>query len=627
MYLVPVQAQPPYSACFTVNASRGCAPFTLRVTSCSQSGPAVGLAKPIYYYDVVNAPTSFTNDTFKVYTTPGIYTVRQAVNDGVSSTVYTSQTIEVLATPVPNFTIEGCQGNTVRVRITDTYYDQYRLDYGDGTIVTVLSGDYTTYTYSNSTPKTITVTGEFVPGCTGQSSSKVFTPFSGLVSADWIDLKVISQSTSGSIELRFYTFPHMKYQIEQKINNGSYYAIATIDATSQGVYTHLMNGLNTSTNIYTYRILCMDACGNVSSYSPQLSSMILNAIANNSFNFITLNAGISPVFSWYELSVNSSVPVVTTFPKSDNNVLCGKEYCYVAIGKLSNLSAHTGTNIFAKSAMICTTAIVRNTPPDLANINSTIENNTVKITADAPGVGVSEYSIMRSENNITYKNISTTSSLPFTDASASVNTTSYCYKIQYEDNCDNLSNISSVTCPILLTVIEGRDLNKLSWTSYVGYNSGGLKKYVLEYLDENNNVISSRDMSLNLSYDDIPDPSVTYSIYRIKAEPNGNENLISYSNVVRINYNAEIYIPNIFTPNDDGHNDLFAIKGKYFKDFSITIFNKWGEVVFLSEDINHSWDGTYKGKPVVCDTYTYIVTAKDNNGKQFTEKGLVHLMR
>ena len=80
--------------------------------------------------------------------------------------------------------------------------------------------------------------------------------------------------------------------------------------------------------------------------------------------------------------------------------------------------------------------------------------------------------------------------------------------------------------------------------------------------------------------------------------------------------NQGIYIPNSFTPNGDGLNDVFNIKTIIeFSQFKLCIYDRWGEMLFESDDINKGWDGSYKGKPVPNDVYVYLfnVRIKDTN--------------
>ena len=58
---------------------------------------------------------------------------------------------------------------------------------------------------------------------------------------------------------------------------------------------------------------------------------------------------------------------------------------------------------------------------------------------------------------------------------------------------------------------------------------------------------------------------------------------------------AEVFVPTAFTPNGDGLNDYFGPLGKVPDDFSMQIFNRYGEMVFKSSSMNSRWNGIYKG--------------------------------
>ncbi|MFN4122623.1 MAG: PKD domain-containing protein [Flavobacteriales bacterium] len=65
------------------------------------------------------------------------------------------------------------------------------------------------------------------------------------------------------------------------------------------------------------------------------------------------------------------------------------------------------------------------------------------------------------------------------------------------------------------------------------------------------------------------------------------------------------YAPNSFSPNNDGVNDVFKLYFTYVKYFRIEIFNRWGELVYMSEDPEKGWDGTFKGKRAQSDVYVW----------------------
>ena len=91
-----------------------------------------------------------------------------------------------------------------------------------------------------------------------------------------------------------------------------------------------------------------------------------------------------------------------------------------------------------------------------------------------------------------------------------------------------------------------------------------------------------------------------------------------------------IFLPNVFTPNGDGKNDYFEVFGdkSAWKQFSIKIFDRIGELVFESSDMNFNWDGTYKGKPLPAGVLVYqaYVVYLDNHAND-TYKGSITLLR
>lgn len=86
-----------------------------------------------------------------------------------------------------------------------------------------------------------------------------------------------------------------------------------------------------------------------------------------------------------------------------------------------------------------------------------------------------------------------------------------------------------------------------------------------------------------------------------------------------------VYIPNAFTPNEDGINDKFYIRGNV-ELVIFSIFNRWGENIFTTRDINEGWDGEYKYVPCPMGIYVYYVIIL-KEGKQHLYKGNITLIR
>jgi gliding motility-associated-like protein len=85
---------------------------------------------------------------------------------------------------------------------------------------------------------------------------------------------------------------------------------------------------------------------------------------------------------------------------------------------------------------------------------------------------------------------------------------------------------------------------------------------------------------------------------------------------------CEIIIPNVFTPNGDGNNDVFMIRSNGVSTFSIAIYNRWGKKVYESTDITRGWDGGGHADG----TYYFVLTAEMKNGKQVDKQGYIQLL-
>jgi gliding motility-associated-like protein len=90
----------------------------------------------------------------------------------------------------------------------------------------------------------------------------------------------------------------------------------------------------------------------------------------------------------------------------------------------------------------------------------------------------------------------------------------------------------------------------------------------------------------------------------------------------------DLYVPTAFTPNKDGRNDLAVVVPVGISKFHhLSIYNRWGELVFTTKDFTKGWDGTQSGKPLATGTFVYIAEATDYNGKPMSRKGTITLIR
>lgn len=88
-----------------------------------------------------------------------------------------------------------------------------------------------------------------------------------------------------------------------------------------------------------------------------------------------------------------------------------------------------------------------------------------------------------------------------------------------------------------------------------------------------------------------------------------------------------VYIPNTFSPNGDGNNDVFQVYGQGIETVDLKIFNRWGELVYQSNNQFAGWDGTYKGQLQLPQVFTYVANITFLNNKKSEKKGTITLIR
>jgi gliding motility-associated-like protein len=88
-----------------------------------------------------------------------------------------------------------------------------------------------------------------------------------------------------------------------------------------------------------------------------------------------------------------------------------------------------------------------------------------------------------------------------------------------------------------------------------------------------------------------------------------------------------LYVPNSFTPNNDGINDVFTAKGLGIKKFEMYIFDRWGNMIFQTNDIQKGWDGTFKGTICADNVFVYKIVASGNDYIRREKTGHVTLLK
>lgn len=89
----------------------------------------------------------------------------------------------------------------------------------------------------------------------------------------------------------------------------------------------------------------------------------------------------------------------------------------------------------------------------------------------------------------------------------------------------------------------------------------------------------------------------------------------------------EVFVPNSFSPNDDGLNDIFLANPYEIDGWNLSVFNRWGSPVFQSKTALEGWDGKFNGKYVEMGSYYWTLIYKNESGRRSERQGFVNVLR
>jgi gliding motility-associated-like protein len=140
--------------------------------------------------------------------------------------------------------------------------------------------------------------------------------------------------------------------------------------------------------------------------------------------------------------------------------------------------------------------------------------------------------------------------------------------------------------------------------------------------------------SIGLSNPDIPNPVLTagtgigtemmYQVTATNADGCKGEGFVK----IRIHKGPAIYVPTGFTPNGDGRNDRFTPHPVGIREYRyFRVFNRWGQVIFSTRQLNLGWDGTFNGQLQPAGTYVWMIEGVTANNERISQKGTITLIR
>lgn len=218
------------------------------------------------------------------------------------------------------------------------------------------------------------------------------------------------------------------------------------------------------------------------------------------------------------------------------------------------------------------------------------------------------------------------------------------YFITATDTCGNTSTVSALAQTILLSG-ENENFNEFAYLKFTPYETW--KQGVLQYEIQTFNKLLNDWVTLNTTDGNtlqsksevLPDSSgndlsTSLMCYRVKAiERNGNRQ-VSLSNIACVPIYPIAFLPNAFSPNNDGINDFYKPICAGLNGYIFEIYDRWGQLVYTDTPESKGWDGTFRGKNAENGTYVFRLSAAGflkspatNDARLVERKGTLFLVR
>lgn len=405
------------------------------------------------------------------------------------------------------------------------------------------------------------------------------------------------------------------------------------------------------TNI-EYAIASMDSCGILSpgSYQTPLRPILFNNISYeicSATNILGWESYINamPDLAGYEIWVsrnNGPDTLIGQVSSSEltynhTNVSFNTNYTYYIRAKFGNFSS--------TSCKLDVTTGNYKVPNELYFANSSaLPDNSIEITVDIdlsphncewelfrsdPGGG--NYSLISAFNRSEVDD----STYSYIDETADGSLGYYQYYMDVYDSCGFKAIASNTQKTIYLSGTNNTDdKNQLSWNSFEGFNADTRIYHIYRFFGEEypGEIIDSVTPGINEFMDDISnvDKSISaFNYYVAAVEDTGNAygyKETSFSNIITFYRETEFYMPNAFRPS--GNNSVYkpVTTGFAGSNYLFQIFNRWGQIIFETNDPTEGWDGTLGGRRSPQGTYIYRLTYSSVFDKTISKQGTVMLI-
>lgn len=438
------------------------------------------------------------------------------------------------------------------------------------------------------------------------------------------------------------------YIIYKNIGGVSASNIDTVYGQNNTFYRDVNTGNNPSVSPQAYSVATFDSCYNTTPWRYYQKTIHLTATVNPCAGGVELtwtlyrNWPAGTKYSIYATSDSVYFHVAditnddTTY--THTGVTHGETYCYV-------IRAVSSDN--TRSSLSNRTCVYINTPkpPSFNYLKQTAVLSSSEVQVDwyvDPSGDIKYFNVMRAIGDGSFELVDTIvpgtgTEVIYIDDSLETSRNFYRYYLVAIDTCGNELLSSNEGRSLLLTVKALPDLrNTMHWNAYEDYGASAFTYEIYRAINGNFEtvpLVSLSDTARSYADDvyDFADANGNFCYYIQAVEADDNPfglKGVSKSDVICVTQLPRLYIPNAFTPNGDGINDIFKPANVFVSvtEYNLVIYDRRGQKVFETNDPEIGWDGTFKGDVVQTGVYPYYIFMRSGDSEPFHKGGTITVL-
>ena len=625
---------------FNTNSNYGCAPYTVSFNNNSKYGVK-------YYWDFEN--DGVIDDTTKnpVHTFgPGTFSVKLIAENkiGCKDSLILSRLIRVTEPPTAIFTVSDtllCPNKPINFNDLSTgkYNIQSRKWYFEGDS----NGDsstqqFTIYNYADTGLYTIKLIVTDVNNCTDTLIKPNIISILDSLPVNKPKIQYLTVSENIGVKLFFNPAKEIGFKENQIFKNGNINSPVWASGTASKNNVFL-NDLDVNTTTVGYQLRLIDACEVPDRISNMHKSIYLN-VSRNDKPYARISW--TPYVGWdtlnqyyiYRSTTGGTYKRIATIPATDTFFVdvkvCDNEYTYLVAAEHPTLGYTSYSNSFNFNPYY-------KIPKDtlVVELVTVSKGKAWVYWFNNSNLGVKEYFIDRYDEYTGWVGeVHSTNDTFFSDSTVEIQNFSYKYRVWYRDFCNerNPSGNHGSTLHLQAELVNNSDF-VYTWNSYQNWING-INNYIIETASHKDSAytklaeVNALDTQYIHKNKALNSDSSFY--VRVKAIRN-NFSDTSVSNAIQVQPLPNIFIPNAFSPNGDGVNDFFKLDGIGFQrsdtsQFSISIYNRWGQMVYSSNTYGQFWDGKFNQEQCPSDIYRYVIYIKGINNMKYYFDGNIHIL-